>query len=421
MKEIKNKEKKNRFYQIKKWLKETFQFINKKNKFNTMEVIVLMIITLIFGMFAGGLLMYGKGALNTGIRKELNEFIDTYAEILNEYYDDIKEEELLEAGIEGMINYLGDPYSVYMDKEANTAFQEKVNGEYVGIGVEIIQYTDGKVEVNEAYVDGPAYEAGIRSGDVFIKVEDKEIKDMALADISALVKGEEGSKVKITVLREEEELTFNVLRKTVDISSVTSEIIEYNNTKIGYLVIDIFAANTAKQFEKELKKLENEKIESLIIDVRSNSGGYLTTVTDMVSLFMKKGTLIYQLKTKEEIEKIYDKTEDSRDYKLAVLVNGSSASASEVLTAALMENHDAYVVGTTTYGKSKVQKTQELSNGSSIKYTFQEWLTPSGESVGEKGITPKYEVLYEKANETNMYDSQLTKALELLTEENVEE
>ena len=135
-----------------------------------------------------------------------------------------------------------------------------------------------------------------------------------------------------------------------------------------------------------------------------------------MSLFLEKDEVIYQLKTKDKIEKITDKTEESRDYKIAVLVNGGSASASEVLTSSLMENKNAISVGTTSYGKSKVQKTQELSSGASIKYTFQEWLTPNGESVDSKGITPTHEISYEASLEEEGFDTQLQKALDLLTE-----
>lgn len=400
---------------IKKSLRESFNFINKKNKFNTMEVIAIMIITVIFGMFVGGILMYRKGSINTGIKRQLNEFVDTYTEILNEYYEKVDEEGLLEAGINGMVNYLGDPYSVFMDEEASEEFNEKVNGEYVGIGTEIIQYTDSKIEFLNVYPDGPAYEAGIRNGDILIKVDDKEVVNKSLNEVSNLVKGKEGTTVKITITRGEEEKEFIVTRKNIDIESVFGEIIEYNDTKIGYMLIDIFAANTNKQFEKELKRLEEAKIDSLIIDVRSNNGGYLSTVTDIVSLFTEKNEIIYRLKTKDKIEKIYDETNENRDYQIVVLINGASASASELLTAALMELEDAYVVGTKSYGKSKVQKTHGLSNGSSIKYTFQEWLTPSGESVGDKGIKPTHEVSYIASDEENKYDSQLQKALDLLT------
>lgn len=398
--------------------KKYLKFLDKNKKFNLMEVVALMIITLIFGMFFGGILMYRKGAINYGLRRELREFADTYTEILNEYYTDINEKGLLEAGINGMVGFLGDPYSVFMNSEATEAFNEKVNGEYVGIGTEIIQYTtDLKVEIKEAYERGPAYKAGIRAGDVIIKVDGIDIHEKSLTEISNLVRGKVGTTVKITVLRGEEEKEFTVKRENIDIESVRSEIIDYNDSKVGYITIDLFAANTYEQFKTNLEKLESNKIDSLIIDVRSNSGGYLTTVSDILQLFLKKGELIYQLKTKEKIEKFYDKTDEHRNYKVAVLVNGGSASASELLTACMMDTYKAYIVGTTTYGKSKVQKTHELSNGGMIKFTFQEWLTPNGESVGEKGIKPQYVVEYTPNDIDNNYDSQQQKALDLLTKE----
>lgn len=401
---------------IKDYNKNTFKFLNKNKTFNLMEVIAIMIITCIFGMLAGGILMYGKGSLNFGIKKELNEFVDTYTEILNEYYTDVEEDGLLEAGINGMVSYLGDPYSVFMDSEATKSFNEKVNGEYVGIGTEIIQYADSKVEVKNTYEDGPAYEAGIRNGDIIIKVDDTDIKGTAISEISDMVKGKEGTTVKITVLRNNEEKEFIVKRRSIDIESVDSKIIDYNDTKVGYMIIDLFAANTSKQFKEHLENLEKEKIDSLIIDVRGNSGGYLSTVSEILQLFIKKGELIYQLKTKDKIEKFYDRTDESRDYKIAILVNGGSASASELLTAAMKDTYNAYTIGTITYGKSKVQKTQDLSNGGSIKFTFQEWLTPKGESVGEKGIEPEYVVTYIASEKEEEFDSQLQKALDLLTE-----
>lgn len=405
------------FKNLKNKVKKSFKFVSKKNQYNFMEVVAIMIITTIFGMFLGGILMYRKGSLNMGIKKELNEFLDTYTEILNEYYEEIPENELLEAGVKGMIGYLGDPYSVYMDKDTSVAFNEKINGEYVGIGTEIIQYSDGKIEFNDVYEDGPAYEAGIRVKDILIKVDDTDISDKTLSEVSSLVKGKSGSKVKITVLRDDEEKTFEVKRKSIDITSVTSDIIEYKDSKVGLLTISLFAANTNLQFEKELKELENKKIDSLIIDVRGNSGGYLNVVSDILSHFIKKGEMLYQLKTKDKIEKIYDKTEDKRNYKVAVLVNGGSASASELLASCMKDTYKAYTVGTVTYGKSKVQKTQDLSNGATIKFTFQEWLMPSGESVGGKGMEPEYVVPYEASDTEHEYDSQMQKALDLLTEE----
>jgi len=401
------------FKKIKK--SDYFKFLDKDKKFNLMEVVALMIITVIIGMLFGGILMYGRGAINYGLRKELNEFVETYTEILNEYYTDFDSNGLLEAGVNGMISFLGDPYSVFMDKEESIAFNEKVNGEYVGIGTEIIQYSDLKVEIKSCYKDGPADIAGLKEKDVIIKVNDIDVREKNITDISNLVKGKKGTSVKITVLRDNEELSFDVKRDSIDIKSIKGEIIEYNDSRVGYITIDLFAANTYEQFKEELEKLEKEKIDSLMIDVRGNSGGYLTTVNDILQLFLKKGDLIYQLKTKNKVEKFYDKTDEHRNYKVAILVNGGSASASELLTAAMKETYKAYTIGTVTYGKSKVQKTHELSNGSMVKFTFQEWLTPKGTSVGGTGIEPEYVVTYVASDTENKYDSQQQKALDLLT------
>ena len=401
------------FKKIKK--SDYFKFLDKDKKFNLMEVVALMIITVIIGMLFGGILMYGRGAINYGLRKELNEFVETYTEILNEYYTDFDSNGLLEAGVNGMISFLGDPYSVFMDKEESVAFNEKVNGEYVGIGTEIIQYSDLKVEIKSCYKDGPADIAGLKEKDVIIKVNDEDVREKNITDISNLVKGKKGTSVKITVLRDNEELSFDVKRDSIDIKSIKGEIIEYNDSRVGYITIDLFAANTYEQFKEELERLEKDKIDSLMIDVRGNSGGYLTTVNDILQLFLKKGDMIYQLKTKNKIEKFYDKTDEHRNYKVAILVNGGSASASELLTAAMKETYKAYTIGTITYGKSKVQKTHELSNGSMVKFTFQEWLTPNGTSVGGTGIEPEYVVTYVASDTENKYDSQQQKALDLLT------
>ena len=255
----------------------------------------------------------------------------------------------------------------------------------------------------------------MKAGDVIIKVDNEDVREMNISDISSKVKGKEGTVVKITVLRSDEEIELSVTRGSVDMKSVQSEVLEYNDSKIGYIVIDIFAANTYEQFKSHLEKLEKDKIDSLIIDVRGNTGGYLTTVSDILELFLKKGDMIYQLKTKDKIEKFYDKTDEHRNYKVAVLVNGGSASASELLTACMKDTYKAYTIGTTTFGKSKVQKTQDLSNGGTIKFTFQEWLTPEGVSVGDVGIEPEYVVKYEVDSDDNEYDSQMQKALDLLT------
>ena len=336
--------------------------------------------------------MYGKGPF--GSDKSFNQFIATYNEINDFYYKEVDSEKLLEAGIKGMVNYLGDPYSTYMSVETANEFNEEVEGVYHGIGAEIILKEDNTIHIGKVYEDSPAEKAGLKTDDILIKVNGEDVKGLSLNDIASKVKGDVGTNVKITIKRENEEKELTLTRDNVDTISVTGELIEKDERKIGYLNVSIFAANTAKQFENELKKLEEKKIDSLIIDLRNNQGGYLNCVTDIISLFIKKGLPIYELKIKDDIEIVYDKTDEERKYKIVVLVNSTSASASEVLSGALQETYKATIMGTKTFGKGRVQKVYALPSGALVKYTYQEWLTPLGNYIDGKGITPDVEVKY---------------------------
>ena len=378
------------FSKINKWYKKNIK--KNKLKLNLSESIFVMIITFLIGLIIGGVVMYGKGPF--GSDKSFNQFIATYNEINDFYYKEVDSEKLLEAGIKGMVNYLGDPYSTYMSVETANEFNEEVEGVYHGIGAEIILKEDNTIHIGKVYEDSPAEKAGLKTDDILIKVNGEDVKGLSLNDIASKVKGDVGTNVKITIKRENEEKELTLTRDNVDTISVTGELIEKDERKIGYLNVSIFAANTAKQFENELKKLEEKKIDSLIIDLRNNQGGYLNCVTDIISLFIKKGLPIYELKIKDDIEIVYDKTDEERKYKIVVLVNSTSASASEVLSGALQETYKATIMGTKTFGKGRVQKVYALPSGALVKYTYQEWLTPLGNYIDGKGITPDVEVKY---------------------------
>ena len=387
------------------------KIIKSRIKFNMMETIVFMLIVFAFGLIIGGIIMYGKGAFSSS-STSINEFATAYNEIVNSYYKDIDGDKLLEAGISGMINYLGDPYSSYMSKEVADDFNENIDGTYQGIGAEIKYDKDGKVQLGKIFDDSPAYKAGLKENDYLLKVNGENINDKSLNTIANMVKGEVGTKVSLTILRDKEEKELSITRGTVDNISVKGEIYERNNKKIGYIMISIFANNTDDQFKKELAKLEESGIDSLIIDVRGNSGGYLITANEIISMFIKKGEPIYQLKTKDDIDIVYDKTEEARNYPIVVLIDGGSASASELLVGALSEIYGAKLVGTKTFGKGKVQKISTLSNGSLYKYTYQEWLTPRGNYIDLKGIEPTIEEKYVYSKEGK--DNQLEKAIEVI-------
>lgn len=349
---------------------------------------------------------------------ELIEFNETYQTITSEYYENLDKTELINAAISGMLNYLDDPYSKYLDKDQTDSLTEELEGKYVGMGGEVTFNKSGEIYISKIYKSSPAEKAGLKVNDIFVKVDDKEVKGMSLTELSALIKGKEGTKVKVIIKRDKKEQEVEIIRGRVDIQSVTTKIYEKNNKKIGYMNISTFANNTFEQFKNAEKVLEEQKIDSLVIDLRGNTGGYLTSVTSIAEMFVGKDDIIYQLDTKGKISNIKSKSNPTIDLKVAILVNRGSASASEILAAALKENINAEVIGVTTYGKGKVQKTRTLSTGAMIKYTTQNWLTPKGEEIDGKGIKPTVEVelsekYYKNPKESN--DNQLQKALEMMS------
>ena len=389
-----------------------------KNSFNSIEVVVIMVITALFGALIGSSVTYFRD--NGGIRiynKDLRELISTYHDVVDNYYGDIDSDELLESGIKGMMEYLNDPYSSYLDSEASEEFNEKIEGEYIGLGAEIAYNSKEKtLTINTIFEDSPAAKSGLKVGDLILKIEDKDIKDLSLNEITAIIKGgEKGSIVKLDIKRGEEELSIEFKRGTVELTSVEGRIIEKDGKKVGVIKIDIFAKNSYKQFKKVEAELEKEGATSLIIDVRNNTGGYLTTVKSIAEMFLDKKDVIFIVKDKKTEEKQLASKNKEIDLPVAILINGGSASASEILAAALNENLGTELVGLKTYGKGSVQKTKVLSSGATIKYTTQKWLTPTGNSIDGKGINPTIEIEQSEKyydTRTDEDDAQLQKAIE---------
>lgn len=349
---------------------------------------------------------------------DLSKLINIYDTITSNYYGDLDKQAMIDNAIESMMNEVGDNYTTYTDQKETNDFLENINSTYEGIGCTVATKKTGEIFVVDIFKNSPAEQAGIQKNDIILKIDDKDFKDKTSEDMSNYIKNNTHSKIKITIKREEEEKEITIIRKKIEIPTVTGEVLTNNNVKIGYIKISIFSSITYNQFKKELTKLEKENIKGLIIDVRNNTGGYLSSITDISSLFLKKGQIIYQLESNNKLEKIKDKTSEKRTYPIAVLINVASASASEILASAIKESYDnGLVVGTNSYGKGTVQKTKKLSDGSMIKYTIQKWLTPSGEWLNEKGVTPTDFVEFKTASEMNTTDTtdrQLQKALELV-------
>lgn len=413
MKNIKQKIKKN----TNKIIKNIDKKIKlDKNRFNSAELILIIIMSLLLGLIVGEIIFSNKCTDSKVINNE-NEMQKVYNTLLKDYYGKIDKDKLSEAAIQGMMQYLEDQYSVYYNEEESEDFNLRLNGTFTGIGLEVTQDSNNNIIVANVFDESPASKAGIKAKDIITKVNNETTKGKKLKEVTDKIKSLKG-KFTVTIKQGTEEKTVTLSTGTIAIPSVTSKIITENNKKIGYIYISIFALNTDEQFKKELQKLEKQNIDSLIIDVRSNTGGHLKSVKQIVSNFLNKDQVICQIKSKDKTEKIYSTENNNRKYKIAVLINNGSASGSEVLAAALNEEYGAKLIGVTTYGKGTVQKVMTLSNGSMVKYTAETWLTSKGNSIDKTGIKPTIEVkIDDKYLDTGKEkdDNQLQKAIETLS------
>lgn len=394
-------------------------FSKEKESYSFDEVFSITIFSLLLGVLAcfSVLTILNKGKNYFVLSKELAKFVDAYDAIVNNYYKEVDKDKLVESAINGMVSSIGDEYTSYSDKDVTDNFNEAVNGKYMGIGA-LIMKSEKDLVIYKVFEDSPSYRAGLKDGDIILKLDDKDTKDMSVNDIASIVKNDTNKEVKLLVKRGEENLDITIVKDMVELPVVSGKVINHNDKKIGYISLSIFSSVASEQFNKELVKLEKEGISGLVIDVRGNSGGYLTTVTDIASYFLKKGDIIYKLEVNDKVTVRKDKTKESRDYPVAVLIDKNSASASEILASSIKESYNGYVVGTNSYGKGTVQQTLVLSDGSMIKYTIEKWLTPLGNWINEEGVVPtNYVELSSEYLNNPVFenDNQLNKALELVS------
>lgn len=395
--------------------------VEDKSGFNTVEVIIIIIVSIAFGFVIGsGVSFFRDEYQGIEISASLQEFISVYHNIIDTYYEDLDEQKLVDAAINGMLSSLDDPYSTYMDEENSDAFSESVDGSYTGIGITLLLNDDGEFVVLDVLEDSPAEKEDIQVGDIVVEIDGESLEGLSMGEVTSKIKDNSNS-VRLTLRRGEEELNKKITPDTVDLVSVTSDVYALNNGNAGYIAINNFAANTYKQFKKELKKIEKKNIKSLIIDVRSNPGGHVQQTRDILELFIEKGKVLYQVQFKDDITKIKDETKSSRNYPIVVLVNSSSASAAEILASGFQDSYkNTTIVGEVTYGKGTVQTAYTLSDGTSIKYTTEKWLTPKGKWIDGEGITPDKNVSLTSDfwnNPTPENDLQLQKALDILENE----
>ena len=338
--------------------------------------------------------------------EKIGELLDIYREVVDNFYEEVDTSKLVDAGINGMMGFLEDNYSIYMNGKESGEFNEELDGTYFGVGIVVVEGTVVKV-----YKASPAYLEGIKPGDKIYSINGTKITKDNYDKIASLIYNEKES--DFVFLRDDKKINAKMMPKDVDIPSAIGDVIPFpkDNARIGYISISSFTSHSYDDFVEELLYIEKKGFDSLIIDLRDNGGGYLKSAYNISNLFLKEGKVVYSLENKGKKVKYKDDTEMSRDYPIVVLVNDKTASAAEILASALHDSYGAKIVGMKTFGKGKVQTVKSFKN-SIVKYTSAKWLRPNGECIDGKGIIPDYEVKYVPGKDT--YQEQMNKAIEIL-------
>ena len=370
--------------------------VNKTVNFSLTEVIVIILITGIVVSITSGLIIYNNydkvnKSENVVTNEDFTEFEMNYNQIIENYVEEVDKDKLIESAIQGMYNYLDDGYSMYLNTDDTSSLEEQLTGNYTGIGVEIKTEVNkngvNETIINRTFKDSPAEKAGLKSGDILVKIDGEAVVDSEWV-VNTVKKGNKES-YEVTYKRDGKEHTVTLKREKVYINSVSTN--TYGS--VGYIKIDTFSATTKEQMIKAINSFDKD-IKSLVIDVRDNTGGYLTSAYETADLLVEKGKVIYQLKDRDsKITKYEAETGVLRKFdKIVVLINEYSASASEILALALKESAGAKLVGVKSFGKGTVQETSSLSSGAMVKYTTSYWLSPNGNSINKEGIKPDVEV-----------------------------
>lgn len=363
----------------------------KRNFF--LEIIIVVVIIACLGIgFVAGYLTKGENSL-AGNKTSTNILDEAYIELQENWYNSSdKEIDLQHSAISGLVAGLKDQHSSYWTPQEATDFNESVDGNYVGIGIGYRMVKQGAL-VSKVYDNSPASETGLKVGDIILSVNNESVEGKDADEVKELVRGKDGTKLLITYLQDSVLKKAELVRKDLD-TSVHYEIRENNGKKFGYIELTTFGSTTGKDVAGALQSFKEQGVGILVLDLRDNGGGYLNAAEEILNLFIDNGEVMYQMQSKSgPANKV--KAKDGDKYQFAdgyILVNESTASASEILAGTLQELCDYQLIGTKTYGKGTAQTQKELSDGSILKYTYARWLTPKGNWIHGKGLTPDYEV-----------------------------
>ncbi len=385
------------------------------------NLIFIIVIAVLVGALATGGAIYLVGYASGGYMAVTNDEYNNYklmkekygklAEleqyIQEKYYVPVDEDKLTEGMYKGLFWGIGDPYSAYLTEEEYNDIMISTTGEYQGIGVTIAPDDTGLINVVSPIDGSPAEAAGIKSGDKIISVGGKTYDAASIDQAVAAMRGKPGTKVDLVILRGGNELEISITRANIVMQSVRSEVLDGN---IGYIRISSFEEKTAEDFKQQLRDMELKRVTGLVIDLRDNGGGLVDSSIDIADMLLDEGVVTYTEDRKGNKD-YYKSASDKTELPYVVLVNGGTASASEILTGAIKDHKGGKIVGTTTYGKGIIQSVEQLSNGDAVKLTIMQYFSPDGNVIHKVGIKPDVEV---EALAEDTTDKQLEKAMELL-------
>jgi Peptidase family S41 len=366
---------------------------------------------LVVSLAACGLQHINEGIISSDTETKLSYLKKLIDET---YLHDVKEKDLNEGIYKGYVEGLGDQYSAYYDKKETKELTESLDGSFSGIGAVMTQdASSGVITITRVYDDSPAKKAGIKTGDILYRVEEKTVTGKDLDKVVSWIKGKKGTKVNLTLLRgtNSDKIKVTATRDVINVETVKYKVLE---NQIGYISISEFDSVTGAQFAKALKQLQKKNIEGLVVDLRNNPGGSLSTVCDILDSILPKGLIVY---TKDKNGKKEEYTSDEKhrlNLPMSVLVNGQSASASEIFAGAVQDYGKAEIIGTQTYGKGVVQNLFDLKDGTCVKLTTSEYFTPKGRNIDGKGITPDVKIEYKYNAKDPKADNQLDKAVSVV-------
>lgn len=327
-----------------------------------------------------------------GIGSEVEGKLNAIDSVLESFYfGDVDDETAKDNIYKAYLSSYGDKYTMYYTADEYKALKESTNGKFYGIGAVCQLSGEGGVLLVDVYDNGAGYQAGLRSGDRVVNVDGRDITDMELSSAVALIKGDKGTSVTLEVIRGTERLTFSAVRDVVEAKTVSYTLLDNN---IGYLSISQFEEVTTKQFKAAVEDLQSQGMKGLVIDIRNNPGGLLDTVVGMLKYMLPDGLIVYTEDKQGNRKEYKGQDNDEFNLPLAVLVNGNSASASEIFAGAIQDYGKGTIIGTQTYGKGIVQTVKPLTDGSAIKFTIAKYFTPKGQDIHGKGVTPDIVVEY---------------------------